>query len=76
MYLCKNWYKNWYFHVYKTYDHQTWQAGTSTGVDSNESNHVDTGDIITLSLLDKLKTLYLHYQSAYGHQTWQDLNLP
>ena len=33
-YLCKNWYKNWYLHFYKTYDHQIWQASTSTGFDS------------------------------------------
>ena len=25
-YSCKNWYKNWFLHFHKTYDHQTWQA--------------------------------------------------
>ena len=57
-------------HFYKTYDHQIWQAGTSTGFDSNKTNQAGTGDVITSRSRDKLKT-YLHYQSAYGHQTWQ-----
>ena len=33
-YLCKNWYKNWYFYFHKTNDHHIWRAGTSTGFDS------------------------------------------
>ena len=31
----------------KTYDHQIWQAGTSTRFDSNEINQAGTGDVIT-----------------------------
>ena len=30
--------KNWYFHFYRAYDHQIWQAGTSIGFDLNETN--------------------------------------
>ena len=69
---CKIWYKNWYLHFYKTYDHQIWQAGASTGLDSNETNQAVTGDVITSTSRDKLKPLYLHYQSVYDYQTWQD----
>ena len=36
---CKNWYKNWYLHFPKNYNHQIWQAGTLRGVDSSETNH-------------------------------------
>ena len=57
-------------HFYKTYDQQIWQVGISTGFDSNKTNQVVAGDVITSRSRDKLKT-YLHYQSAYGHQTWQ-----
>ena len=46
-YPCKNWYKNWYLHFYKTYDHQFWQAVTSTGLGSNGSNQAGAGDVIT-----------------------------
>ena len=73
---CKNWSKNLYLHFYKNYDHQIWQADTSTGVDSNKINQIDAGNVITWRLRDKLKSLYLYYQIAYGHQTWQDGNLP
>ena len=72
----KNWYKNWYLRFYKTYNHQIWQAGTSTGFDLNETNQAGAGDVITSRSRDKLKTLYLHYHSVYDHQTWQDGNLP
>ena len=75
-YPWKNWYKNWYLHFCKTYEHQNWQAGTSTGFDSNEDNEAGADDVITSRLRDKLKALYLHYHSAYGHQTGQDGNLP
>ena len=57
----------------RPYDLQIWQAGTSTGFDSNQAGAVD---VITSRSHDKLKTLYLYYQSAYGYQTWQDGNLP
>ena len=62
-YPCKNWYKNWHLHFYKTYDHQIWQADTSRaeGVDSNETNQAGAGDVITSRLRDKLKTIYSHY---------------
>ena len=30
----------------KTYDHQIWQAGTSTGADTNETNQAGAGDVI------------------------------
>ena len=42
-----------------TYDHQIWQAGTSTGFDSNQTNQAGAGDVITSRSCDKLKT-YLH----------------
>ena len=61
MYPCKNWHKNWYFHFYKSCDHQIGQSGTSTGVDSNKINHAGAGDVITLRPHGKLKT-YLQYQ--------------
>ena len=53
----------------------SWQAGTSAGFDSNETNQGGAGDAITSRSLDKLKT-YFQPQNAYGHQTWQDGNLP
>ena len=76
MYPCKNWYKNWYLHFYRTHDHQIWQAGTPTGFASNETIQAGAGDVITSRSHDKLKTYYLHYHSAFGHITWQDGNLP
>ena len=39
IYPCKIWSKNWYLLFYKTYDHQIWQVGTSTGFHSNGTNH-------------------------------------
>ena len=45
IYPCKNWYKNWYLHFYKTNDHQICQAGTSTEFDSNKTNQVGAGDV-------------------------------
>ena len=57
-----------------TYDHQIWQAGTSTGIHSSDTNQAGAGDVIMSKSRDKIKT-YLNYQSAYGHQTWQDDNL-
>ena len=65
---CKNRYENWYLHFYKTYDHQNWEAGTSTAFDSTSRRWSRARN--------KLKALYLLYQSVYGHQSWQDLNLP
>ena len=75
-YPCKNWYRNWYLHFYSTYDHQIWQAGTSTGVELNETNQTGAGDLITSRSRNKLKILYLYNHSAYGYQTWQDGILP
>ena len=66
---CKKWYKNWYLHFYKTYNHQIWQAGTSTEFDSNEINQAGAGDVISSRSRDKLNTLYLLYQSTHDHQT-------
>ena len=57
-----------------TYDHQIWQAGTSTEIHSSDTNQAGAGDVIMSKSRDKIKT-YLNYQSAYGHQTWQDDNL-
>ena len=54
-YLCKNWYKNWYFHFHKTCDHQIWQAVISGGYDSNETSQVGADDVIKLRSRDKLK---------------------
>ena len=73
-YPCKNWYKNWYLHFCKTYDHQFWQVGTSTRLGSNGANQAGAGDVITSRSHDKLKT-YLSYQSTYGDQIFQDGNL-
>ena len=75
-YPCKNWCKNWDPRCYKNSGHQIWEAGTSTGFDSNEINHARVGDMIMSRSRDKLKQLYLYYQSVYGQQTWQDGNLP
>ena len=58
------------------YDHQIWQAGTSTGFESDETNQAGAGDVITLRLHDKLQALYLHCHSSYDHQSWQNSNLP
>ena len=33
--------------IEEIYDYQIWQTGTSTGSDSNETNQVGVGDIIT-----------------------------
>ena len=43
----KNWYKNWYLYFHKTYNHPIWQAGTSIGVDWNETNQAGDGVVIT-----------------------------
>ena len=59
-----------------TYDHQIWQAGTSRGVDSNDTNQTGTVDVTTSIPRDKLKLFHLHYQSVYGYQNWQNGNLP
>ena len=69
-YSCKNWYKDWYLHFHKTCDHKSWQADTSGGVDSNDSNRTVSGDyVVTGDIITSL-------QNAYGHQTWQEGNLP
>ena len=73
-YPCKISYKNWSLHIYKIYDHQDLQAGTSTGFESNETNQTGAGDVIKARSRDKLKTC-LHCQSTYAHHTWQDGNL-
>ena len=59
--------KNWYPHVYKTYDHKIRQASTSTGFHSNETNQAGAGNAITSRSHDKLKPWYIHYQNVYGH---------
>ena len=74
-YLCKNYYSNWYLHFQKTYDHQIWQAGTSTKFDSNETNQPGTGGVITSRSRDRLKALYLQNQITYGYQAGQVGNL-
>ena len=55
-YSCKNWFKNWYLHFYNTHDYQIWQAGTSTGFESNKTIQVGAGDVIMSRSSDKLKT--------------------
>ena len=70
-YSCNNVNKNWYLHFHKAYDHQIWQAGTSRGIDPNETNQLDGSDVITSRSLK-----YPNYQNAYGHQTWQDGGWP
>ena len=56
----------------KLMTHQNWQAGTSGGVDTNETNEAGSGDITTPRSCVKLKKLFAHYQRAYSDQTWQD----
>ena len=56
--------------------HQIWQAGTSTGFNSNETNQAEAADVFTSRSLDQLKALYLNCQSAYDQQTWQNGKLP
>ena len=59
-------------HFYKTYDHHIWEAITSTGFNSNETNQAGASDVIMSRSHDELKTLFLHYHRAYGHKTWQN----
>ena len=70
-YSCKNRYRNWHLHFHQTYDYRIWQAGTSRGVDSNETNQAASGDVTMSRSRNKLKS-YLYYHSAYDHQTWHD----
>ena len=53
-----------------------WQASTSRGFDSSETNQAGTGDINRSRSRDKRELLYLHYHNAYGHKARQDGNLP
>ena len=46
------------------YGHQIWQAGTSTGFGSDETNQAGDGGVTLSNSRDKLK-----HHSAYGHQT-------
>ena len=39
-------FEKWYPHFYKTYNHQIWKVGTSTEVDSNETNQASAGEIM------------------------------
>ena len=55
---------------------RTMQAGTSRGVNSNDTSQAGAADVKTSRSCDTPKTLYLHYLSAYDHQTWQDSKLP
>ena len=43
----------------KLMTHQNWQAGTSGGVDTNETNEAGSGDITTSRSCVKLKKNYL-----------------
>ena len=52
------------------YGHQIWQAGTSTGFGSDETNQAGDGGVTLSNSSDKLK-----HHSAYGHQTLQDGSL-
>ena len=54
------------------YDYQSWQAGTSRGVELNETHQADSGDVTTSKSRGKLKPLYILYRNAHGHKTWQD----
>ena len=54
MYSCKNWYKNSRLYLHKTYDYLSFQASTSRGVDSNETNQAGAGNVITSRSSDKL----------------------
>ena len=44
------------YHFYETYGHEIWQAGTSTGFDSNKTNQAGPGDVIMSRSSNKLKT--------------------
>ena len=52
-YSCKNWYKNWYLHFPKNYDHQIWQAGTLR-VDLSETNHASAISTTRVPIAGKL----------------------
>ena len=84
-YSCKIWHKNRYFHFCKTYDHQIWQAGTSAGFDSHETNQVGACDVIKSRSRDKLKHIsnirvsmafklarMLTYADGFLPMNWQD----
>ena len=60
--ICKNWYKIWYLHFYKTCDYQMRQAATSTRFNTSETNQAGAGHVITSRSRGKLKR-YLNYQS-------------
>ena len=59
-YPCKNWYKNWYLHIHKTYDYEIWRAVTSKEFNSSESNQASAGDAITSNYVTSLD----HYIST------------
>ena len=52
-YSCKNWYKNWYLHFPKNYDHQICQAGT-VRVDSSKTNHASAISTTRVPIANKL----------------------
>ena len=41
-------------HFHKAYDYQIWQAGTSRGANSNETNQAGVGDAIISPLPERL----------------------
>ena len=41
--------ESWHLHFHQTYDNQIWQAGTSSGVDSNDANQVGAGNVMSTS---------------------------
>ena len=51
--------------------HFYWEASTSGGVDSNETNQAGAAEVIMSRLCDELKPLYFHFnQSAYDDKPW------
>ena len=63
--LCGNWFKNWYLHFQKTFDHRIWQAGTSRTVYLNETNQAGASDIIMSRSCDFEKILYSLFNKGY-----------
>ena len=67
-YSCKNWYKIWYLHFDKAYDHQILQLNTSRVADSNETDQADAR-YVTMSKSLEFERCY-NFLSArvYDHQ--------
>ena len=65
--IYKNWYKSFHLFFYKHYDYQTWEAGTSGGVDSLQTNKIGISDAITLKYV-LCKSVIILFSKGYDHQ--------